>query len=441
MFKTEYMLLENKVDIMSENHHNNNNEIKHDKKSSKTNFWKSFAMEHPISVSISCSIVDSLIVSFAISALAFPSRLTNIENSIADINDNIATLVSDVSDIKNGKIGEINLNTEFAIINGKLETLNSQYDDLAKRTEKLESNIFDVVKIQAYSNVISTIATQFSSIKDENFAVDLLFTSNTDVIAVDTLTLAEYTVEQLVDEKLLLTYKEDDNDVVFYGQFNENNHWDGNCIINVYNNNRPIAITEGFYEDGNLHTYKQAFVDTDISGNSKWFISSRVHTKEYNTGKTMQYAYIEQKKEFEFSDVTTEDIIDVEIFNKSLTSELESFYHGNTSNGQFNDDTGSAYYISYDYLSNENKKYIKTLYVGNFKDGNFHDTTGKAWYITKAADTDYMYYIGKFEDGHPTEPETKDNFINPISLQQRNEIIKDKKFDCEIKWFDDTTSL
>lgn len=434
------MVLQNEGNIMDKEQDNDNNkEITQDKKvSSKSNFWENIAKEHPISVGIFCSIVASLIVSFTSSAIAFPSRLKNIENSIADINNNITTLVSNVSGIQE----DINKMNEGIIGELNLMELKSDVDDLKLETSgesNDESNdIFsNNQSIQIIADNFSIINTQFSSIKDENFAIDLLFTSSTDVIAIDILTDTKYTVNDLMNKKLLLTYKEDSNDILFYGQFNENNHWNGNCIINVYNNDKLIAITEGLYDNGNLLQYKQAFVDTNSSGKEKWFVSSRVHTKDYNTGKTLQYNYTEYQKNFDFSNVTPKDIVDVDSFRLSLTSELESFYHGNTSNGQFNDDTNSAYYISY----NDNSKSIKTLYVGNFKDGNFHDTTGKAWYITMAADTDYMYYIGKFEDGHPIEPETKKNFINPISLQQRNEIVKDMKFDCEIKWFDDTSTL
>lgn len=425
------LLLQNEGNIMNkEQNNNNNNEMTQDKKgSSKPNFWENVAKEHPISISIFCSIVASVIVSFVSSAITFPSRLDKIEKSLenfhADVNAEFATINSRLE----------KLESQYSSLESQYNRLESQYSSLEDRTKTLENNIFEVVKIQAYSNVISTIDTQFSSIKDENFVMDLLFTNKSDVIATDILTNTEYTVEQLADKRLLLTYEEEGNNVVFYGRFNENNHWDGNCIINVYNGDKLIAITDGLYNDGILLQYKQAFIDADLSGKEKWFVSSRVHTEEYNTGKTLQYDYTEHKKKFDFSNVALKDIVDVDSFISSLTSNVDSIYHGNTCNGQFNDDTGSAYYVSYD-----DSKSIKTLYVGNFKDGNFHDTTGKAWYITKAADTDYMYYIGKFEDGHPTEPETKDNFINPISLQQRNEIIKDKKFDCEIKWFDDDTS-
>lgn len=349
---------------------------------------------------ISCSFIVALIITTSYSNL---KRLDKTEESLKNINTNIYT----------------------------------EFDNLKDKTEALENSTSEDVKMQTSANVASAISAQFLSIKDENFAVDSLFTSKSDIIATDTLAKAEYTAEQLAGKKLLLTYKEDNNDIIFYGQFNGNNHWDGNCIINVYNNNRLIAITEGLYNDGNLCTYKQAFVDTDSSGKEKWFISSRTHIEDYNTGNTSQYTYTEFQKEFDVSSISSKDIITVDFFVSSLTSSLESFYHGNTSNGQFNDDTNSAYYISY----NDNSKSIKTLYVGNFKDGNFHDTTGKAWYIAKAINTDYMYYIGKFENGHPIEPETKKNFINPISLQQINEIVKDMKFDCEIKWFDDTRTL
>lgn len=66
-------------------------------------------------------------------------------------------------------------------------------------------------------------------------------------------------------------------------------------------------------------------------------------------------------------------MLDIASFQKFLNLNLVEFYHGNTSNGYYNDDTGNAYLVQYN-----NSNTVKTLYCGNFKDGVFNDNTGNA---------------------------------------------------------------
>ena len=80
-------------------------------------------------------------------------------------------------------------------------------------------------------------------------------------------------------------------------------------------------------------------------------------------------------------------IFSADAFEDSLTGYLEGFYSGNTSNGQFNDDTSTAYMVKH--FSDGT---IKTLYVGNFRNGQFNDTTGNAWMVgTTAPGEPYSY--------------------------------------------------
>ena len=88
---------------------------------------------------VSFSFITALIISTGYSNL---KRIDKIEKSIEDIQVDVNALVSDVSDIKDGQIGKINLNTEFATINSRLERLESQYRSLEDRIKTLEDNIF-----------------------------------------------------------------------------------------------------------------------------------------------------------------------------------------------------------------------------------------------------------------------------------------------------------
>lgn len=71
---------------------------------------------------------------------------------------------------------------------------------------------------------------------------------------------------------------------------------------------------------------------------------------------------------------------------------------------------------------------IRTFYSGNFKNGNFEDTTGNAWYITRDVHTPYMYYKGNFEMGHPTR-NPGSHFNYKITSPQIYFILNENNFD------------
>ena len=187
MLIAKYMIFRNKMDIMDEEYSKNNESsenTKNEKTDLKQNFWKNFVAEHPISVSISCSIIASIIISSISSVISLHEIESDINTLVSDVSimkESINNLTSDVSSIK-----EENIN-----IKSKLEILNNQYSSFENRLQKVESNIFDVLKIQASSKTSAVVFNQFSSIQDESFAIDLLFTSKTDIAGVDILTHKE----------------------------------------------------------------------------------------------------------------------------------------------------------------------------------------------------------------------------------------------------------
>lgn len=205
-------------------------------------------------------------------------------------------------------------------------------------------------------------------------------------------------------------YLSDDGEVYFYGQFNGNNHWDGECIINVYKDNILTLVTDAIYDDGELVSYKQILPYKTQSGSDVWCVANRSHTELGNYGESWNY-YKENDiiKSFNFDNVTPQDIISTNSFRYGANFALEAYYCGQTSDGVYNDNTGTAYLVKYDRDGT-----IKTVYRGNFTNGQFDDSTGEAWEIARDNDPTYIYYKGRFKDGKAVHEKRKRN----ISLEE-----------------------
>lgn len=257
---------------------------------------------------------------------------------------------------------------------------------------------------------------------------------NSDVIAIDSETGQEYTAEELTDQKILLSYKTDNKEYYFYGQYNENNQWDGNCITNVYEGNNLISIMDAEYQNGEVKEYRQA-IRISVSSGEVWAISDRENkidniTKQlYTTGETWNYFYnnCEYIKAFDIDNVSNKDIIIVSDFKDYIIerTSLEGYYKGRTSDGLYNDETGTAYMVRY-----FKDGTIRLLYVGNFIDGFPYDISNNAWSI--AYSDDGGYYV------HNTQGFKKGNAIirstNPIDINEINNIISGYNFNCDLNW-------
>lgn len=258
-----------------------------------------------------------------------------------------------------------------------------------------------------------------------------------DIIAEDIQTGEKLTAGQLVNEKIFLPYKNGNQETYFYGQFNDNNQWDGICIFNIYEEDVLVSIMEAEYDNGNFKKYKQVIESETIKGIKVWSVAKKEKKEEYNTGETWNYIYTEIIRDFTFEEASFKNIKNVNEVEESLKNSsntpLEGYYCGNTSNGYYNHDTSKenvpACMIKYfpDGI-------VRTLYYGGFKDGNFEDKTGNAWYITRASDTDYMYYNGFYEKGS-----TKNNpeciFEEPPLTRTRiEEILEEHNCDLKLNW-------
>lgn len=331
----------------------------------------------------------------------------------------------EIAEMRNS-IDEIRLNCV------KMET---NIENLQKDVEKLENKTY--ASINADDFITKLIPTEEltrsmnDSIKKVNASMPIYLSAPTwkssEIIAIDSKG-NELTAGELINTKLLLAYENEGQEVFFYGQYNEKNQWNGECVINVYKNNELLLITEAIYEGGIIQTYKQV-LPAKKHEKKIWIISDRKNEGDYNSGESWRYFYEPFiPKSFNLDTVSSSDILMVNSFEEKLNTNLEGYYYGNTSNGLYNDTSENAYLIKYD-----EQGYISLLYCGNFKDGKFEDNTGNSWYITRNEDTDYMYFKGKFKDGKPNK-DSDYEFQNNLTIENINSYISGMEFNVELRW-------
>lgn len=340
----------------------------------------------------------------------FDSRYNRIEEKIDECltADDISELKSNVSEM------ESNVSEMYKDI---------YYED-GKIQKKLQ-NIYDVLDIKSIETSKDMLAYINEATIEPN-DTNLITSSFESDICIGTDSYGNtYIAEDLIDQTILLTYKEDDKEIYFLGQYNENYNWDGYCVTNSYYLDGSLfGICESNFENGKRLDYKSFYLDEN-----EWIYTNRTCSEKENVGISKTYTFNYDKiKNFTSTNVRIIDIIYVDKFIEIMQPTINTYYCGNTSNSLYNDNTGEAYYVSY-----FDDGTVKTLYQGNFKDGKFNDDTGNAWYIVKDVDTEYMYFKGSFKDNSPVG-QTDDNTENPIDLSRINEIIQGKHFDCELKW-------
>lgn len=247
-----------------------------------------------------------------------------------------------------------------------------------------------------------------------------------------------YIAENYINKPIFLIYTENNQEVYFFGQYNENYHWNGYCVTNAYNSDGVlISICESNFDDGKRIDYKSFYQDS-----GDWIYSHRKCTDENtrndsdnkdeknNIKETIKYKFVyNDVKNFTITNVRTTDIIHVDDFIKTINPIMLSYYHGDTSDGKYNDDTENAYLINY-----FEDGTVKTLYFGNFKDGKFDDFTGNAWYIVKDDNTDYMYYKGFFEDGITKNNEGCIIGHPPLNRENIDNYLKENNCKLKLNW-------
>lgn len=301
-----------------------------------------------------------------------------------------------IQELNNEKIPEI-----FASIE-KLETkikddkseLDSDIKNLTTRVDGLYSLILKSLDLKATDEYSEQIVTGLGRKNSMNLDSSPVITK---MVAISS-SGAKFSSEELSGLKVLLPYKDGAKNCYFYGQFNEKNQWDGNCIVNVYSNGVLELITDAEYVDGKVVSCKQIFSDY-TSGNSEpiWVVSNRTVKQGISYGETWHFFREGVFTEIsEPENVSATEILSAETFKEKITTNIEGYYKGTISDGWFNDTTGSAYMIKY-----FRNGMIKTLYVGDFRNGVFNDLTGDAWMIGKKTESQaaYSHYKGPFKDG------------------------------------------
>lgn len=344
-------------------------------------------------------------------------------SGIFDLPHRFSALEAQMQEMKNDmdEYTDSDLNTQIALLENSIDVLEKQVDEC-------RDILFSSIKLVPTEYTTSEISLTFTAA--ENNESNIVQIDKNNILAINVLSGQEYRAEQLVDQNILLPYTEDQTEIYFYGKFNENMHWDGECLINAYNMNNELSIImEAKYDDGVLKEYKQVIPYTTQNGTNVWVVSERKHEGDINIGESRNYIRKETyKKDFDIDTVLVSDILTVDKLISS-DSQLEAYYYGNTSNGYYNDDTGNAYLIK---LAEDGT--VLTLYKGCFRNGQFHDDTGNAWYIVRSEGTGYMYYKGAFEYGGVIKDENS-IFENPLSKERIEEIIENEKFNCDLRWY------
>lgn len=308
--------------------------------------------------------IDNMVSKDDIANMATEKDIDGVKEDIGEVKDRIGVIENDYKEINN-KIG---------VIEGRLGIYVEPNKDLIDKM-----NAACITYEDAYNESDNYVWEDLNKEVGRNYVTG-------DV----------YTAEDLKDEIVLLSYFDEDNNEVFCkGVYNEDNQWDGNCIINKYSNGNLIYIMNASYESGKLIAYKQVFSYTNSSDITVWAISSRTVKEKGNAGQTWTYfKEREWKKDFENEYLKAEDIINEEYFYNRMDLEMEGYYSGYTSDGYFNDENENAYMVKY-----TRDGHIRMFYSGAFANGQPHDMKGNASIIAFGYDEEnYYYYTGQIDD-------------------------------------------
>lgn len=337
----------------------------------------------------------------------------------------VANIVGHGKDIEYLKGNMSDISNEVTEINQSIEQLKELTDDdheifLELASASKDEEVYNITFKDIYQVKTETVA-------NESYLAQPSWENNC-IVASDVNGDLTYTAEDLYNTLIRTSYMEGENEIYFYGRFNQNNHWNGKCILNVYNNDKLVSIFEGTYNDGDLFSYKRVEEGED----STWIVNDRKRQGDYNSGETWIYEKTEDfSKGFTTENVQDKQILTVDRFLNSINKKLLGYYKGNTSNNLYNDDSGNAYSVRYDDAGN-----VRYLYKGKMKDGYGNDDGKdpkiKSWaFIWGDANDGFHYHEGKFSKGSPKNT-TKD-WKYPVDQAFIESIVNPDYFNCSLK--------
>lgn len=367
-----------------------------------------------LSNSIISSVLSAIIVSVIFGCFGYVKEYWEVPNRLEDIEESLKTISKAIPEM------------EAAI--EELQTIHANSGDVIRK--ELSNLPVAAITLKSEGRLPEFIQSQKFTSTMDIYLSDPSWSSE-EVVAVGS-DGKEYKAYSLYNTRIIFSYKEDGQDIVFSGQINDNNHWEGSCLFNVYRDGSFIIATEANYEDGKRVYYEQLLPHGD-----EWLYSERYSQEKSNVGDTWKYLKEEDIScQIDFDEPKEDDLIVPREFIIPLGEKRTGHYHGETAEGKYNDDSGHAYYISYDLDG-----FVKTVYTGKFAKGEFEDDTGEAWYITRESSTNpnlnYQYYKGEFSNGHPTpkDERTKNSiFDEKITLDEANRIVIGESFFEEISW-------
>ena len=339
------------------------------------------------------------------------------------IDENVATISQRIADSKQESGERFNgIESDLAGIKEDIGKLYASINEISYNLGVAEGKL-DIIPLRAEGQIGAAVMS-FSYVKnDDVYLSKPSFSEGVVAIGLDD---KEYSAKDLQNQPVIIPYLENGQEVFFQGQFNENNQWDGECLINVYEDGVFVIATEAMYDNGKRKEYQQLFPN----GN-EWVYSKRIDQDTFNGGDTWTYEKItDGKQTISFENPDPADMIRPSEVEYESGADLISHYHGNTSDGKYNDDSGEAYLIEY-----YEDGYTRLVYQGKFANGLQEDNTGNAWQIArnKVTGTDYMLYKGVFEAGEQTHKDGEVNdWENPLSSTKLKQYTEGKPFEDEL---------
>ena len=369
----------------------------------------------------------SAIITVAFVAGQYTQRIHVLEDDLKSLSEEKAAIEESITATKEA----------MASLDGTVSSLTQQISDLKTSTENLQSTLLSFIvngRIAPSSSFMSLISMTYAEIDAPCTSAPIQL-STSSVIAYEAENPKnEFTLTQLANLPLLLPYIEDGKTVIFYGQLNDSGNWDGRCIVNIYENGILSLITDAQYDNGSLLQCKQAFPDfTTTEKVPIWVISERVRNDGYSSGESWHYFRSGNcTMNFKFDDVTAHDVMSVDQFAEEYCTSIEGYYCGHTSNGRYNDNTGTACMVKY-FADGT----VKTLYVGKIENGQLHDQSGNAWMIGKRELWQtYSYYKGPFINGNSLQEESL--WKKQLTDMDIKLLVDESKFNCTLKWSHET---
>jgi len=388
------------------------NKVTEDRSKEKSCFIR--FLEKPFVSGIIASLIASAIWTAVQAVFVIPQSVMKTVESDNYVNK-VKTAILSSDNTNNGN----NTNT----VNGNTSDNNNSSSNQNNNTSNFIFNVYGgiVLDKDTYSDELNNSVNAAISVEDNNVSKSKTALSDNDVIAKD-INGKEYYASDLVGKQIILEYydKEDDKNVYFQGAYNENYHWEGECVTNSYYlDDRFFGACESKFEDGVRKDYKSIVV----SDKNVWSYADKECRDNGNYGVNIKYIG-DTNVGISSSADSGINLFSVDMVMDKLMQyiSINSYYNGITVDNMYSDNTGDAFLVKFD-----SQGYVSLLYQGPFSKGLMH--TGNSdclgWEIVFSEENSKYYCNeGVFINGS-----AKSYSPNTISVQEIRKYIQNKNTD------------